>query len=476
MNSYAIAGLLAVALAGAGATTYAVADRKAHHDEVAVYSDHIKMYANYVSTAARSDTQLRGTLTAAQLGLPEWIQLDKSFSNYVENGNGYAYFMPRSPALGNEIARSCTVSSICGLKNSAGKIVQPGSGDASVAAPATAPLGAMVVFLGAGAQSCVVPDRDSTVQGDVEAGVGSCPAGQAGQQQLERFKERTATGSCPDPNGPLQWSYSGWSFSDWKVKSSSCVACPSPSTGSEVQWISASQSCPAGYLGQVTFEKQQVRSRSITYNCPSGTQSVPGPTYGAWSGWADTGSTRNTVNSCQPACNAPGPSATAITRWAPDEAREVNSCPAGQVGTVTQVRSRVENGTRTTTWHCPAATGSPVSSTSDSWHGTYSATSGWSDVGNSCKVDNPPIIGQWEYQDGSWGYGAGPSYDYNEWNTAAQGSGWCGNGGQRPPQGNQSCHTQPNLSGTCTPGDWFAHYMNEGFGGGVEGSEQWVCY
>ena len=71
MNSYAIAGLLAVALAGAGATTYAVADRKAHHDEVAVYSDHIKMYANYVSTAARSDTQLRGTLTAAHLWLEE---------------------------------------------------------------------------------------------------------------------------------------------------------------------------------------------------------------------------------------------------------------------------------------------------------------------------------------------------------------------------------------------------------------------
>lgn len=82
--------------------------------------------------------------------------------------------------------------------------------------------------------------------------------------------------------------------------------------------------------------------------------------------------------------------------------------------------------------------------------------------------------GEWEYESGSWGYGAGPAYDYVEWNTT-KGSGWCGNGGQRPPQGAQSCSTQPNVSAACVVGDWLSHYMNEGFGGGVEGSEGWVC-
>lgn len=87
---------------------------------------------------------------------------------------------------------------------------------------------------------------------------------------------------------------------------------------------------------------------------------------------------------------------------------------------------------------------------------------------------NPSGQGQWEYESGSWGYGAGPAYDYIEWNTT-KGSGWCGNGGQRPPQGTQSCSTQPNVSAACVIGDWLSHYMNEGFGGGVEGSEGWVC-
>lgn len=86
----------------------------------------------------------------------------------------------------------------------------------------------------------------------------------------------------------------------------------------------------------------------------------------------------------------------------------------------------------------------------------------------------PASSGQWEYESGSWGYGAGPSYDYIQWSTTSS-NGWCGNGGQRPPQGSQSCDQQPNLSAPCTPGDWLAHYMNEGFGGGSEGSEQWVC-
>lgn len=59
-------------------------------------------------------------------------------------------------------------------------------------------------------------------------------------------------------------------------------------------------------------------------------------------------------------------------------------CPAGQAGQHWQQRNRVENGTRTTSWACPAATGSPVSSTSESWSGTYTASSSWVTTSNTC--------------------------------------------------------------------------------------------
>ncbi|MBH1662051.1 hypothetical protein I5U80_14195 [Stenotrophomonas maltophilia] len=104
-------------------------------------------------------------------------------------------------------------------------------------------------------------------------------------------------------------------------------------------------------------------------------------TYGPWT----TGS-----STCAPACVSPSPTSVAISRDAPAERQNVG-CPAGQVGEHWQQRSRVENGTRTTSWVCPAATGSPVSSTSDSWSGTYTATSGWGTTSNTCATPAPTL-------------------------------------------------------------------------------------
>lgn len=136
--------------------------------------------------------------------------------------------------------------------------------------------------------------------------------------------------------------------------------------------------CPAGQIGTVTQQR-------IGY-CGAPT----GPVYAAdgtlvYESWGVAGylPAVTTSNTCAPACIAPASSSVAITRSAPVESQNVG-CPAGQTGEHLQQRSRVENGTRTTSWACPAATGSPVSSTSDSWSGTYTATSGWGTTSNTC--------------------------------------------------------------------------------------------
>lgn len=127
--------------------------------------------------------------------------------------------------------------------------------------------------------------------------------------------------------------------------------------------------CPAGQIGTVTQQREGFCGE------------VGGP-YEAWA--TGTYGPWTTVSStCAPQCVAPASTSEAITRSAPAESQNVG-CPAGQVGEHWQQRSRVENGTRTTSWACPAATGSPVSSMSDSWSGTYTATSGWGTTSNTC--------------------------------------------------------------------------------------------
>ncbi|ASY83656.1 type 4 pilus major pilin [Xanthomonas citri pv. malvacearum] len=132
--------------------------------------------------------------------------------------------------------------------------------------------------------------------------------------------------------------------------------------------------CPAGQIGNVTQRR--------TGYCGE----VGGP-YEAWA-TAAYGPWTTVSSTCAPACVAPSPTSVAITRTAPAESQNVG-CPAGQVGKHWQQRTRVENGTRTTSWVCPAATGSPVSSTSDSWSGTYSAASGWVTTSNTCATPAP---------------------------------------------------------------------------------------
>ena len=48
-------------------------------------------------------------------------------------------------------------------------------------------------------------------------------------------------------------------------------------------------------------------------------------------------------------------------------------------------RGRTEKGTRTTSWACPAATGSPKSTVTDKWSGTYTYGA-WTTTSSTCKA------------------------------------------------------------------------------------------
>jgi YD repeat-containing protein len=161
--------------------------------------------------------------------------------------------------------------------------------------------------------------------------------------------------------------------------SATCAA-PAPLTESNAQ----TATCPAGTLtaaGVPTFAQSQ--SRITTYACPD----PYGAPVASQSGWSDWTPAAETV--CQPACVAPAPTEASITREVAADTRNVG-CPEGQVGEHWQQQTRVELGTQTTTWSCPAVIGSPESSTSETWSGTYAATSDWTTTGNTCHTPAPP--------------------------------------------------------------------------------------
>ena len=211
-----------------------------------------------------------------------------------------------------------------------------------------------------------------------------CAAGQAGTVT----ERRTATHSytCPEAwDAPVQ-TVSPWSA--WTVSSSTCAACPAPSTQTDTQWVGTSSTCPSGQLGTITWEYQQTRSRSLSYNCPAGTTSLPAATLGAWSSWSNTGATRAYSNTCAAACSAPAPSSIAISRSLANETRDAG-CPVGQSGQHMQSRTVTEHGTRTTSWTCPG----PTSTTSDAWSGSYTYGT-WTTTSNTCKSS---VTYGWEY-------------------------------------------------------------------------------
>ena len=192
-------------------------------------------------------------------------------------------------------------------------------------------------------------------------------------------------------------------WSAWTVSSSTCAACPAPSTQTVTDWVSTSSACPSGQQGSITWEYQQSRSRSVSYNCPAGTTSLPPATLGGWSSWSNTGATRNTINGCAAACSAPAP------EWRP--APYKGACPAGMTGT----GSNWTTGERRT-WTCPSPSGSPTT-TGWVWDGTPGVFVDNGDCAANCVAPAPES--RWLTSTSPCPSGGTESIEYREQRSAS---------------------------------------------------------
>lgn len=132
--------------------------------------------------------------------------------------------------------------------------------------------------------ACVIPPTENR-------SVATCPAGTWGLTNQER------RWWC----GEIGGNYEAWEAPQagaWTDTSNTCTACPAPFPQSEQQWVNAWSDCPVGQTGSITWQAEQSRTRTGSYNCPAGSTALPAPTFTGWSGWSNTGATRNLVNTC----------------------------------------------------------------------------------------------------------------------------------------------------------------------------------
>ena len=167
----------------------------------------------------------------------------------------------------------------------------------------------------------------------------SCPAGQWGAGT----ERRTSWCDAVNPSSPITPNWNAWLLNT----GAPCVSCPAPSTATETRFTAQTGACGAGQYGSTSWDQEESRSQTTTYNCPAGTQALPPPTIAPWTGWTATGATQNNASSCV-AC--PANTSATETDWVAD----AQACPVGQVGTHTFEREVTR--TRSETYSCPAGT------------------------------------------------------------------------------------------------------------------------
>lgn len=213
--------------------------------------------------------------------------------------------------------------------------------------------------------ACVVPPSEAR-------SLATCPAGTWGVSHQQR------QWWCGDVGGV----YEAWATAQpgaWTDTGNTCASCPTPSTQTTTQWLPSSSACPSGQVGTITWQYEQSRSRSVSYDCPAGTTSVPGPTYGAWSSWSNTGATSGYTNTCATACSLPTPSTQTNTETRTGS--QTLACPVGQTGAITQ--QRPEQRTQTRSASCPAPTGAYTWSGWSAWS-AWTGTGAWTTTSNTC--------------------------------------------------------------------------------------------
>ena len=211
----------------------------------------------------------------------------------------------------------------------------------------------------------------------------SCPSGYYGYyyQDLDQQRTSTRTAFCPASIGPYVWGeWSAWSawgdVGGWSTVTNNCDAC-SPVYLDQYRWVDTTGTCPAGYTGTHTWQREQHRVRTASYSCPAGTATLPAPTYTYGTGYQDTGRIQNEVNTCAVTCVPP---ASYYEYRNQSETRSL-SCPAYQTGSIGQARTNAER--RLVSYTCPTQTGSPQASYG-SW-AVYDAGS-WATTSNTCAL------------------------------------------------------------------------------------------
>lgn len=144
--------------------------------------------------------------------------------------------------------------------------------------------------------SCVSSGTCCRPQRQVRTTDDPCPSGTYGNSNAQQERYR----SCLSPTVQGGWS-------SWQTLSTSggCTACPSPANQTQTRWTKRTGSCPDGQTGTVSWEVNQTRARVVSYSCPSGTTSLPSPSYGTWGAWTDTVQTRNHESSCEAISSCP---------------------------------------------------------------------------------------------------------------------------------------------------------------------------
>lgn len=224
-----------------------------------------------------------------------------------------------------------------------------------------------------------------------------------------------------------------------------CASCPATITEPSTTWAASSTACPSGYTGSQDWEYELVSTRTVSYNCPTGTTSIPSPSYSAWSSPVATGATRNFVDSCTPVATCSGNSS---------ETQNVSTsggCPSGYTGNQTwdraQARSRTCNSGTWSAWSAWADTGSTSNFVDNCVVSTCSGASTqnqWLSTSSNCPA-------------GSWG---GTAWEYEQIQSRTCTSGTWGAWGSWSNSG-----ATRNASGSCTACP----------SGSTESSTQWVA-
>lgn len=106
--------------------------------EASAISGSMMVYRNAVSTYAKANPGVTGSVADASLALPTWYTKMSGVSNYVTGGKGYVYYSNSRPELAYRLLKDTNNTVLSGIKRS-GMLYNPISGTSTIAIPATIP-------------------------------------------------------------------------------------------------------------------------------------------------------------------------------------------------------------------------------------------------------------------------------------------------------------------------------------------------